>query len=519
MARADRLLFSRKLFNPNFYHLVNELKNPFRRFIFSYGGSSSGKSYSFAQAVLVYCCLIEGSNTLVFKKVSKTIKKSIYNDFKTAIKQLSLENYFEVQDFKIICYNGSVVEFSGIDDPEKIKGISSFKRVFMDELSEFDEADFKQVRKRLRGVRGQQIVCAFNPIDVDHWIKVSVFDKQTQNMMDASLSEDSMRWMSKRLGDPTITTAVSDIKDKWEGDNIVVLGKEYPPNFVVMRSTYLNNYWVSGSPCGEFGFLDVQTIADFEKDRTEDFNSYQIYALAEWGKTDIGGEMYKSFDTEHHVEHNSYNEELPLHLTFDENVNPYMTLDIHQASGLSAWQIDEVCLEDPRNTLDYTLREFRTRYPNNGQPIYIYGDATSKKADVKLEKGKNFYTLIENDLRGHGYTVINRVTSSNPNVSVRTKWLDKIFRTGLDGISIKIGANCLKTIADFKYLKEDSDGTKFKEKVKHPVTGIRYEKYGHNTDANEYFYCVYFANSFRKYSKPQGAYKSKMVKRSRKKAY
>ena len=72
MARANRLLFSRKLFNPNFYHLVNELKNPFRRFIFSYGGSSSGKSYSFAQAVLVYCCLIEGSNTLVFKKVSKT---------------------------------------------------------------------------------------------------------------------------------------------------------------------------------------------------------------------------------------------------------------------------------------------------------------------------------------------------------------------------------------------------------------------------------------------------------------
>jgi hypothetical protein len=34
-------------------------------------------------------------------------------------------------------------------------------------------------------------------------------------------------------------------------------------------------------------------------------------------------------------------------LTFDENVNPFMTLDIHQTEGLKAWQIDEICLEDP----------------------------------------------------------------------------------------------------------------------------------------------------------------------------
>jgi hypothetical protein len=30
-------------------------------------------------------------------------------------------------------------------------------------------------------------------------------------------------------------------------------------------------------------------------------------------------------------------------LDLDENVNPFMTLDILQVEGLKAWQIDEIC--------------------------------------------------------------------------------------------------------------------------------------------------------------------------------
>lgn len=517
MSRADEMVFSRRLFNPNFYHLVNELKNHERRFIFAYGGSSSAKSYSITQVILLYCCLVEGSNTIVFRKVSTSIKKSIYNDFKNVIKSLRIEGYFNIQDFKIICYNGATIDFSGVDDPEKIKGISSYKRVFLEELSEFDHADFKQVRKRLRGIKGQQIISAFNPIDVDHWIKTELFDPHNKNPMDISLTADQMGGISKSLSD--VEAKYSEITDKWQGDDIEVNGVTYPPNFVVMKSTYKNNFWVSGSPCETFGFYDVQTIADFEADRKTDFNYYSIYALGDWGKTNTGGEVYKDFDTSKHTSKHYYDETKSLHLSFDENVNPYMTLDIHQGEGNKVWQIDEICLPDPRNTLDHTLKEFHRRYPPNGNTIFIYGDATSKKADVKLQKGKNFYTLIENFLREKGYDTQNRVTSSNPNVEVRINWINKIFRENLDGIGISIDQDCVKTIADFKYLKQDSDGTKFKEKVKHPVTKVTYEKYGHNTDANEYFYCVYFSKSFRKYSKPQGGYKSRTVKRSTKKGY
>lgn len=322
------------------------------------------------------------------------------------------------------------------------------------------------------------------------------------------------------MGDVGISTAISTITEKWEGDPIVVKGVTYPPNFVVMKSTYENNFWVAGSPCGTFGYYDVQTIADFESDKLNDWDFYNIYALGNWGKLNKGGECYKRFDTARHTGRYEYDPESSLHLTFDENVNPYMTLDIHQADGLKTWQIDEICLPDPRNTLADTLKDFKDKYPPNGNSIYIYGDSTSKKADVKLEKGKNFYTLIENQLRAWGYVTVNRVARSNPNVEVRINWLNQVFSAdGYDGIEIMIGENCAKTIGDYKYLKASSDGKKHKEKVRNPVTKVSYEKYGHNTDANDYFYCTFYSQSFRKYSKPQGGHKSRARLRTTKKGY
>lgn len=514
--RAEKLTFSRKLFNPNFFHIVAEMKNPARRFIFPYGGSSSAKSYSTAQAVLIFCCLIEGTDTLVFRKVSNTIKKTIKKDFENIIKRLKLGSYFEVQDFKIICYNGAVIDFSGLDDPEKIKGISSYKRVVLEELSEFDHADFKQLRKRLRGMEGQQIIGTFNPIDSDHWINTELFQKQTKTALPAFLSPTQ----TKEIGFSDLGKDFSTVTDKWEGAPVVVGGVTYPSNFVVMKSTYKNNFWVSGSPCGTFGFYDVQTIADFEADRVNDWDFYNIYALGNWGKLNKGGEAYKQFSTTRHVKECPYDPERSLHLTFDENVNPYLTLNIHQlySDENTARQIDEICLKDPLNTLNDTLKEFNRRYPPNGTTIFIYGDATSKKADAKLEKGKNFYVLIENFLKNAGYDFRRRVPPSNPNVEIRINWMNRIL-SGAEDITIEIGENCNRTISDYNYLKQASDGGKHKEKTRDPVTKVTYEKYGHNTDANDYFYVYVFQDSFDQFRRPQGTASARIAKRSRKKGY
>lgn len=510
-----KLKFNWKLFNPNFHHIEREFKNTNRRFVWLYGGSSSAKSYSLAQATLIIGSLLEGSDTLVFRKVSATLESTIYKDFVTVINTLKLNNFFKVNYRKITCVNGAVIDFKGLDDNQKIKGISGYKRVIMDEISEMEFADFKQIRKRLRGRIGQQIVCAFNPIDEEHWIKKDVFDKEDQHQLSNSLVD---RNGVLKLD---ISPEYTEVTEKWEGAPIMLKGIKRPPNVVVIRSTYLNNFWVVGSPCGTFGFTDIQTIIDFEKDKKDDYDFYCIYGLGHWGKLNKGGEMYKNFNTKAHIGFDlDYDRERSLHLTFDENVNPHMTLDIWQGNSdeMKAWQIDEICLIDPKNTLKHTMKEFIDRYPNTGIPVYIYGDATSKKADVKLEKGVNFFTLAENYLKAEGYTTITRVPPSNPSVELRCNWMNAIF-AGLDGIEVKIAERCVKTIGDYKYLKQASDGTKFKEKVKDPVTKVTYEKYGHNTDANDYFLTRFFSVSYARFGAKSGGNKGTMMKKKIKKGY
>lgn len=490
------LRFDWKLFNPNFHHLEKEFTNIYRRFIWFYGGSSSAKSYSVAQAVLLIGCLLEKSDTLVFRKVSATIDDSIYKDFKTIIQTLKLDDFFICQAKKIICMNGSVIVFKGLDDSEKIKGISKFKRVVLEEISEFDHEDLKQIRKRLRGILGQQIICMFNPIDKEHWIKKEIFDNEVQHKLSNSLVDHN------GILNLHIDEKYTKVTEKWEGDKIKVKEKEYPSNIVVIKSTYLNNFWVVGSPCGEFGFEDIQVIADFDHDKKTDYNFYSIYALGNWGKINRGGEFYKEFKPENQVTTVKYDLELPLHISFDENVNPYLSLSIYQGVGLKTWKIDEICLEHPKNTLKYTLNEFSKRYKPSKNTVFIYGDRTSLKADTKLEKGQNFFTIIDDTLKRLGYVTSLRLPRKNPSVASRGNFINEIFSSNIYDIEYLISEHCTKTINDYESVKEASDGTKLKEKSKHPTTKVTYEKYGHLTDTDDYFLCEYYKKEYTKYLAP-----------------
>ena len=155
------MIVNHKKLNPNAFYLLKYLNDATLRFIILYGGSSSGKSFSVAQAVLIQT-LQDGENTLVMRKVGASISKTIYEDYKVAASLLGISQYFKFIQNSIKCtYNGAKIDFSGLDDPEKIKGISNYKRVQLEELSEFEYADLKQIRKRLRGKKGQQIIADF----------------------------------------------------------------------------------------------------------------------------------------------------------------------------------------------------------------------------------------------------------------------------------------------------------------------------------------------------------------------
>ena len=466
------------------------MANKVWRFIWLYGGSSSAKTYSIVQAIL-YNTLKEGSDTIVFRKTNASIERTVYKDFVTVIDDWNLRELFKPikSPFQIRCANGAVIDFAGMDDPEKIKGISQYKRVYCNEISAFELNDFKQIRKRLRGQEGQQVIADFNPIDEMHWIKIDVFDKQDQNNVSTTLNNGVVEPLYTEVTAKWINSEQTIINPRGEDETI-------PSNMMVIKSTYLNNYWVIGSPEQDFGFYDIQTIADFEADKKGDYNFYRIYALGEWGRLTKGGEFYKAFDTARHVKKHNYNPDLPLHISFDENVNPYLSLSIYQAKGKQAWKIDEICLKNPQNTLSHTLMEFKRRYPPNKSGLFVYGDRTSLKEDTKLEKGQNFYTIITNTLSEYSPSL--RLPSKNPPVAMRGNFINEII-LGKDMFSVD--DNCKNSITDYLYVKEASDGTKLKEKAKDPNTGVTYEKWGHLSDTDDYFICQYFQREFLLYQK------------------
>lgn len=483
------MILNYKLFNPLFFFLLMLMQNKTIRNIIMYGGSSSGKTYSVAQAILIFT-LWEGTNTLVMRKVGASIRDTVYQDFKTAADQLGITHLFKFNDGNkiITCLqNNARIVFKGLDDAEKIKGLSSFKRVVLDELSEFDETDYKQIRLRLRGIEGQQIICTFNPIKETHWIKKKVFDKQKWHdipmevVIDGQLiPEELTKVKSIKMNEPRI------MMHKRTGEMI-----EHAPDTVVIQTTYLNNFWVVGSPDGTYGYYDEQCIATFEYDREHDPDYYNVYALGEWGVIRTGSEFFGSFNRGNHVAETVYDPSLPVHLSVDSNVLPYISISFWQiaidSSQKQIRQIDEICAESPNNTVRKAARLTAKRLQAMGVcKVVLHGDASTRAANNIDDEKRSFHDLFIDTLQKEGIEVEDKVSNRNPSVPMSGEFINAIYDNNLPGISIIIGENCHMSTEDYMSVQKDVNGGILKTKVKNKITMQTYEEHGHISDTKRY---------------------------------
>src|SRR5579863_983943 len=89
---------------------------------------------------------------------------------------------------------------------------------------------------------------------------------------------------------------------------------------------------------------------------------YSVMIEGDWNITlKTGGEIYKSFELEKHVGKCEYDPNIPLHLTFDENVNPYLPAVLAQVKGTKVFVIDEITARHPQNTIDAVCKLFTKR--------------------------------------------------------------------------------------------------------------------------------------------------------------
>jgi hypothetical protein len=227
---------------------------------------------------------------------------------------------------------------------------------------------------------------------------------------------------------------------------------------------------------------------------------YEVFVNGNWDiSLKTGGEFYKCFDSDKHVGSTVYDPLKPLHISWDENVNPYLPCGIFQIHDKEIHQIDEVAGVNPNNTIKYVCNEIKRKFKGHESGMFIYGDATSQKDDVKIEKGHNLFTLIRQELEVFNPSL--RVLKSNPSVVMRGNFINTALEKNFDDITIIIGKNCKETINDFTNTKEAEDGTKAKTKETNPATKISYQKNGHFTDLFDYFICSAFRSSYEKYQR------------------
>jgi len=461
---------------PAWEEMVNEpfhdLLENHDRYILLWGGRGSGKTDSTQKKIIIRLLTAPYFKGVLVRKVYDTIKESQYEGIKNEIYNMGLESLFKftVSPLSIKCINGNRILARGLDKAEKIKGIDNPSFVWYEEGNDMTEDDFNTVTTTIRSKKADylQEIFSFNPETeepnfTDFWIYKKFFSHTNEKTFRSSTE------VEVEIGGEiqSITYAYTSIHSTYK-DN-----PHLPP---VTKATY----------------------EDFK--RTNPYY-YTVYTLGLWGNKEVGSRFYKTF-TMASVKKLKYNDRLPLHISLDENVNPYLTLTMHQIhqdhnGGFIAKQIGEICLRSPNNTLRATCEEFSRQYANHTEGLFIYGDRTSKKQDTKLEKGENFFTLVRNYLIK--FNPSERLPGRNPGVKSRGEFINQVIAGKIEGAAIEIGDTCTNSIADFLYLKEAADGLKFKEKTTDKVSKVRYEKYGHCSDANDYLYCEIFKPQFSRF--------------------
>lgn len=227
---------------------VTSLMNPFHTEAFQstaeelllHGGANAGKSYTTAQKIAQYPAvnrlhgIKKDLKALVVRKTYPSLKATCMEMIKNECKKFGIQyslnekhNIAQIENMQIIyrsCNNEK--------DIEKIKSLTDIDIIWIEELTEIREEDYKQIMLRLRGGRGlyAQCISTFNPVGKTSWVY--------------------KRFWERNIGDAH-----------------------------KIRYTVLHNPWAT-----------EREINRLKATKLDDENFYKIYFLGEWGE--LRGKIY-----------------------------------------------------------------------------------------------------------------------------------------------------------------------------------------------------------------------------------
>lgn len=263
--------------------------------------------------------------------------------------------------------------------------------------------------------------------------------------------------------------------------------KEFNNKKVVISSTYHNVHNVG-----------INYINNILANNSEERGKALVYANP---FAVLGGEFYSSFNRLKHVQKLTYNKDIPIHITFDQNSVPYNSCSIWQITGANGiWDmkcIDEIALTNPHNSTEEVCEAVSQKYGIHMKKtgFFYYGDASGHNRSTMNKEYKHHYQIVESVLRPYLVNGSDRTAASNPSVSRRRDFINAIFEEKFP-IRIMIDESCKYLIADLMFLKQGKDGDKDKQIVTDPETKDKYQKYGHLSDGMDYILTSLFTDYY-----------------------
>ena len=173
------------------------------------GSRASKKSKTTALWIIYNMMKYKNANTLVVRKVFRTLKDSCYSDLRWAINRFQVQDYWELKESPLeITYKPTEqkILFRGFDDPLKITSISvsvgSLCWCWVEEAYELtNETAFNMLDESIRGIVEEplfkQIIISFNPWNERHWLKGRFFDREDDNILALTTNYLCNEWLDE----------------------------------------------------------------------------------------------------------------------------------------------------------------------------------------------------------------------------------------------------------------------------------------------------------------------------------
>lgn len=391
---------------------------------------------------------------------------------------LHFTKYHEFDDYRgIVSFrNGAVIFTVSLDNYLAHEG-KTIAWAELDETKDTKEAAVKQVIL----ARLSQVGLYYKPDDTLIYTEQPTPELTPINpcYINTSPAEGTVPWLEEMFDlssqEEDILKIITDPKRYYY--------KEWGNKAVLIWSTYWNH-----------ANLPSNYIQKRKDELTEGEQLKFIYGYP-FSKT--GGEYFNEFNRMHHVRKVPFLEGEPIHLTYDFNLYPYMTLLGCQIeitdTEMNFRFYKQYCKRPPDNSTEAVTLDFVNDHIGMITDLYYYGDAMGTRGIEGFGSSVTRFDDVRNVLEHFlDEDSSDRTTRVNPGVLKRRKLLNKIFAgkmyIGHLKVNIFIDPECDELIRDCQYLKLGEQGKK-KEKVKDEELGVMYEKFGHTSDAMEYLVC------------------------------